>query len=135
MSLFRDSSSVSGLKPPIRERVSWRSLCSGKRAVRQEERPAMVEVDDQQTRQYLLARFCEAALGFWRKGGGRTAWFLTLTVIMIALVGLAIQYRLNVWNRAMFDALDKRDSNEVLSQSLIFFPLILASVGAGMAAT
>src|SRR5262245_29929531 len=95
----------------------------------------MVENDEQQTRQYLLARFWEAALGFWRKGGGRTAWLLTFTVIAIALVGLVVQYQLNVWNRAMFDALDKRDSSGVLYQSMIFFPLILASVGVGVAAT
>jgi len=95
----------------------------------------MAEDDDRQTRQYLLARFWEAALGFWRKGGGPTAWLLTLTVITIALVGLGIQYRLNVWHRAMFDALDKRDGSGVLYQSIIFFPVILASVGVGVAAT
>ena len=88
----------------------------------------MAEDDDQQTRQYLLARFWEAALGFWRKGGGRTAWLLTFTVIIIALVNLGLQYRLNVWHRVMFDALDKRDSSGVLYQSMIFLPLILASV-------
>jgi putative ATP-binding cassette transporter len=59
----------------------------------------MVEDDEQQTRQYLLARFWEASLGFWRKGGGRTAWLLTLTVITIGLVNLGLQYRLNVWQR------------------------------------
>src|SRR6266404_4407586 len=95
----------------------------------------MVEDDDQQTRQYLVARFWEAALGFWRRGGGRTAWLLTLTVIAIALVNLGIQYRLNVWHRAMFYALDKRDGSEVLHQSMIFFPLIFASVSVAAAAT
>jgi putative ATP-binding cassette transporter len=95
----------------------------------------MVEDDDQQTKQYLHARFWEAALGFWRKGGGRTAWLITFIVITIALVGLGVQYRLNVWHRAMFDALGNRDSSGVLSQSMIFFPLIFASVGVGVAAT
>src|SRR5258707_12168310 len=95
----------------------------------------MVEDEDQQTRQYLLARFWEAALGFWRRGGGRTAWLLTLTVITIALVNLGLQYRLNVWHRAMFDALDKRDGSGVLYQSMIFFPLIFASVSVAAAAT
>ena len=74
-------------------------------------RSAMISDEEQQTRQYLLARFWEAALGFWRTGGGRTAWLLTFTVIAIALVNLALQYRLNVWNRGMFDALDKRDGS------------------------
>ena len=35
----------------------------------------------------------------------------------------------------MFDALDKRDGSGVLSQSLLFFPLILASVSVGAAST
>jgi ABC-type Mn2+/Zn2+ transport system ATPase subunit len=39
--------------------------------------PAIVPDEEQQSRQYLLARFWESALGFWRKGGGRTAWLLT----------------------------------------------------------
>ena len=95
----------------------------------------MLKDDDQQTRQYLLARFWEAALGFWRKGGGRTAWLLTFTVIIIALVNLGLQYRLNVWHRGMFDALDKRDGTGVLSQSMIFFPLILAIVCVAAVAT
>jgi putative ATP-binding cassette transporter len=103
--------------------------------MREKESRVMVVDADQQTRQYLLARFWEAALGFWRKGGGRTAWVLTLTVITIALVHLGLQYRLNVWHRAMFDALDKRDGSGVLAQSLLFFPLILASVSIGAAAT
>jgi vitamin B12/bleomycin/antimicrobial peptide transport system ATP-binding/permease protein len=95
----------------------------------------MVEADDQQSRQYLLARFWEAALGFWREGGGRSAWLLTVTVITIALVNLGLQYRLNVWHRAMFDALDKRDGSGVLYQSMIFFPLIFTSVSVAAAAT
>src|SRR5215208_2460414 len=107
----------------------------GSTRTRQEEKGTMAEDDERQTRQYFLARFWEAALGFWRRGGGPTAWFLTLTVITVALAGLGVQYRLNVWHRAMFDALDKRDGGGVLHQSLIFFPLILASVGVGVAAT
>ena len=95
----------------------------------------MISDDDRQTRQYLLARFWEAALGFWRKGGGRTAWALTFAVIAIALVNLGLQYRLNVWHRVMFDALDKRDGSGVLYQTVIFLPLIAALVGAAAAAT
>ena len=95
----------------------------------------MVEAEEQQSRQYLLARFWEAALGFWREGGGRSAWLLTITVITIALVNLGLQYRLNVWHRAIFDALDKRDGSSVLHQSLIFFPLIFASVSVAAVAT
>ena len=95
----------------------------------------MIADTDQQTRQYLLARFWEAALGFWRNGGGRTAWVLTFVVIAIALVNLALQYRLNVWHRTMFDAIDKRDGSGVLHQTVTFLPLIAAVVGVAAAAT
>jgi len=83
---------------------------------------------DQQTRQYLLARFWDAALGFWRHRGRSIAWGLTIVITAIALLTLALQYRLNVWHRAMFDALDKRDAGGVLYQTVIFFPLIAAIV-------
>jgi putative ATP-binding cassette transporter len=94
--------------------------------------PTPVADTDQQTRQYLLARFWDAALGFWQTGGvgsARVAWPLTLAVTAFALANLALQYRLNVWHRTMFDALDKRDGTGVLSQTVVFFPLIAAVVG------
>src|ERR1700693_1906637 len=92
-------------------------------------------MDAGQTGQLLVARFWEAALGFWRKGGARSAWPLTLAVIAIALLNIVLQYRVNVWHRAMFDALDKRDGRGVLHQSLIFLPLILTSIGIAAGAT
>jgi len=95
----------------------------------------VTSVDDRQTGQLLVARFWEAALGFWRKGGARSAWPLTLTVIAIALLNIVLQYRVNVWHRAMFDALDKRDGRGVLYQSLIFLPLTLASIAIAAGAT
>ena len=94
--------------------------------------PTTVADTDHRTRQYLLARFWDAALGFWQTGGvgsARVAWPLTLAVTAFALANLTLQYRLNVWHRAMFDALDKRDGAGVLSQTLVFFPLIAAVVG------
>jgi vitamin B12/bleomycin/antimicrobial peptide transport system ATP-binding/permease protein len=100
--------------------------------------PTPIADSDQQDRQYHLARFWDAALGFWRTGGGgtaRVAWALTLAVTAFALATLVLQYRLNVWHRAMFDAIDKRDGGGVLSQSLAFFPLIAAVVGVAAVAT
>jgi vitamin B12/bleomycin/antimicrobial peptide transport system ATP-binding/permease protein len=90
---------------------------------------------ERQTRQYLLARFWEAALGFWRTGGARPAWVVTLLVIAIVLINLALQYRVNVWHRAMFDAIDKRDGGGVLHQTIIFLPLIAAVIAVAAAAT
>jgi putative ATP-binding cassette transporter len=49
-------------------------------------------------------------------------------VIAIALTNLGLAYRVNVWHRVTFDALEKRDSGIVFRQALIFFPLVLATV-------
>ena len=95
----------------------------------------MVPDEDQKSRQYLLARFWDSALGYWRRGGDRAAWPLTIMVTVILLVNLGLQYRLNVWNRAMFDALDGRDAGRALHQAMIFFPLIAAIVGVNAALT
>jgi putative ATP-binding cassette transporter len=95
----------------------------------------IVPDEDQQSRQYLLARFWESALGFWRRGGDRVAWALTLLVAAIALASIVLQYRLNVWHRAMFDALDRRDAGGALDQAIVFFPLIAAVVGVAAALT
>jgi putative ATP-binding cassette transporter len=89
----------------------------------------MAEQGERDTRRYLLGAFWDAALGFWRRGAGPTAWMLTGLVVVLAFVNLALQYRLNVWNRAMFDALDHKDGSGVLRQSLIFLPLTIGSVG------
>ena len=95
----------------------------------------MDRVDDQHTRQYLLTRYRDAALGFWREDARRTAWFLTIAVFTLALVNLGLGLLMNVWHRVMFDALDNRDGSTVLSQSFIFFPLVLASLVMAIANT
>src|SRR5215216_6141616 len=87
--------------------------------------PTETTTDD---RRYLLGLFWDAALGFWRRGSSPVAWTLTITVVVLALVGLGIQYQLNVWYRAMFDALDQKNPDAVLRQSLIFLPLTFANV-------
>jgi putative ATP-binding cassette transporter len=95
----------------------------------------MRQVDDQHTTQYLLTRYWEAALGFWRKDARRTAWLLTIAVFSIAVLNLGLGLLLNIWNRVMFDGLDNRDMRTVVFQSIIFLPLVLASLGMAIADT
>src|SRR5262245_64463279 len=95
----------------------------------------MNRFDDQHTTQYLLARYWEAALGFWRKDARHTAWRLTIAVFSIALLNLGLGLLLNIWNRVMFDGLENRDMRTVLFQSVIFLPLVLASLGMAIADT
>jgi putative ATP-binding cassette transporter len=49
-------------------------------------------------------------------------------------VNLFVQYRINVWNRHLFDALEKKDGSEVWTQALIFVPLTVANVSLAVAA-
>ena len=88
----------------------------------------MYRVDDQHTTKYLLARYWEAALGFWRKDVRRTAWLLTIAVFSIALLNLGLGLLLNIWNRVMFDGIENRDMHTVMFQSIVFLPLVLASL-------
>jgi putative ATP-binding cassette transporter len=87
------------------------------------------EAQAQRKRRLLLRRFWQSAAGFWKRGGGRLAWVLTGVILLVILLNLAAAYGMNIWNRAIFDALEKRDSETVLFLSLIYLPLLLASVG------
>jgi len=90
--------------------------------------------EDAETRRLLLGCFWESALGFWRKGAGSTAWVLTVTILVVAVVNVIVQYEITVWYRSMFDALDKRDGSGLLRLSLLFVPLTIANVGLAVAA-
>jgi vitamin B12/bleomycin/antimicrobial peptide transport system ATP-binding/permease protein len=69
------------------------------------------------------ALFWATGFGYWRLGGERSAWVLTGGLFALILLNLGIAYEMNVWNRAMFDALQQRDSTTVLLQGIIFFLL------------
>lgn len=79
-------------------------------------------------RHALLRRFWHSASSYWRKGGGRLSWVLTGSLLLVVLLNLAAAYGMNVWNRAIFDALEKHDGATVLLISMLYFPLLAASV-------
>src|SRR5204863_3889808 len=65
-------------------------------------------------RRLLLRRFWQSAFGFWSKiRGERRAWFLTGLILVLILLNLAASFGMNIWNREIFDALEKRDSSRV----------------------
>jgi vitamin B12/bleomycin/antimicrobial peptide transport system ATP-binding/permease protein len=88
---------------------------------------------EQARKRYLLKRFWISARGFWGKSGDRIAWIATIGLFVLIVVNVAVQYGINVWNREIFDAIEKRDSATVLWLSVVFFPLAFASVGLGVA--
>jgi vitamin B12/bleomycin/antimicrobial peptide transport system ATP-binding/permease protein len=79
-------------------------------------------------RRLLLRRFWRSARSFWGSRGDRLAWPLSGTILLTVLLYLAAAYGMNLWNRAIFDALERRDGGTVLYLSLIYAPLLAASV-------
>jgi putative ATP-binding cassette transporter len=102
--------------------------------------PEVVEADptltkeeaEQARRDYLLKRFWISARGFWGAGGGRLAWAFSGGLLLLILLQISFQYGINVWNRAIFDAIEKKDSARVLHLSAVFFPLAIGSVVVGV---
>lgn len=90
------------------------------------------ESRDDLRRRALIAIFWRHAKGFWGRNGDRLAWLLLFALLATILTNLAVQYGINLWNRWIFDALENRDTDRVLTYSLIFIPLACAAVGLGV---
>src|SRR5690349_9130371 len=96
--------------------------------------PEMSEEEAAQARKdYLLTRFWISARGYWGKGGDRLAWLFTIGLLLLIVANVGFQYGINVWNRAIFDAIEKRDSATVYYMTAVFFPLAIGSVLLGVA--
>jgi putative ATP-binding cassette transporter len=103
--------------------------------------PEVVESDpelspeeaEEARKDYLLTRFWISARGYWGKKGGRLAWAFSIGLMILIVGNVGFQYGINVWNRAIFDAIEKRDSATVLYLTGIFFPLAIGSVLIGVA--
>jgi ABC-type uncharacterized transport system fused permease/ATPase subunit len=72
-----------------------------------------------------VRRFWQAARGFWQ---GATAWALLALLIVGVVLQVAVQYRLNLWNRDFFNALEVRDGGQIWHQAQVLLVLAAASV-------
>jgi vitamin B12/bleomycin/antimicrobial peptide transport system ATP-binding/permease protein len=103
--------------------------------------PEVVEPDPQLSpeeaeearKNYLLTRFWISARGFWGRHGDKMAWPFSIGLLLLIVGTVGFQYGINVWNRAIFDAIEKRDSATVFHLTAIFFPLAVGSVVFGVA--
>jgi putative ATP-binding cassette transporter len=103
--------------------------------------PEVVEPDpelspeeaEQARKDYLLTRFWISARGYWGRGGNRLAWLFTIGLLLLIVANVGFQYGINVWNRAIFDAIEKRDAATVYYLAAVFFPLAIGSVLLGVA--
>lgn len=87
---------------------------------------------EQLKRDYLLTRFWISARGFWGTGGGRLSRVLSVGLFGLIILQISFQYGINVWNRAIFDAIEKKDASTVFYLTGVFFPLAIGSVAVGV---
>lgn len=83
-------------------------------------------------RQYLLRRFWMSARGFWGANGDRLAWAMSAGLFVLIVANIGFQYAINVWNRSIFDAIEKKDAATVYWLSAIFLPLAFGSIALGV---
>src|ERR1700739_3412675 len=76
----------------------------------------------------LFWEFWACACGFWKGKHARVSWPLTVGLVMLALAQIAVQYRLNYWNRDFFNALGRRDAVRLWEEAWLFAPLAGLSV-------
>src|SRR5947208_1106868 len=91
------------------------------------------EEAEQARKDYLLTRFWISARGYWGRSGDRLAWLFTIGLLLLIVGHVGFQYGINVWNRAIFDAIEKRDAATVYYLAAVFFPLVVGSVLLGVA--
>lgn len=130
-----DGKRESGKKPPIVEIVGE----TGEEVAPPP--PELVEPDpalspeeaEQARKDYLLTRFWISARGFWGRNGDRLAWLYSIGLGVLIVLTVGFQYGINVWNRAIFDAIEKREASTVFHLTAVFFPLAIGSIVLGVA--
>ena len=83
---------------------------------------------DRNVQRALVRRFARVARGFWTGDQRRVAWIMTISLIVLVVLQLIASYRINVWNREIFDALEKKDGAAVAYQAWLFIPLAVFSI-------
>src|SRR5262245_53809337 len=76
----------------------------------------------------LLRNFWQGARGFWGEHGTWLSWGLSGALLLIILLNLAAAYGMNVWHRVIFDALQSKEADTVVSLSTLYVPLLAGSV-------
>ena len=61
------------------------------------------------------------------------AWAFSIGLGILIVTNVGFQYGINVWNCAIFDAIEKRDFATVFYLTAVFFPLAIGSVLLGVA--
>jgi putative ATP-binding cassette transporter len=76
----------------------------------------------------MVLRFWQTARRFWTDPHSHVAWLLTGALFVVILLNLAAAYAMNVWNRNIFDALEKKEAATVLWLSGVYVVILVVSV-------
>ena len=87
------------------------------------------EETDLARKAYLLRRFWISARGYWGRNGDRFAWPVSIGLLLLIGINVAFQYRVNVWNRGLFDAIEQRNAASLYTLGALFPLLVIGSVG------
>ncbi|MBC2806276.1 ABC transporter ATP-binding protein/permease, partial [Rhizobium ruizarguesonis] len=86
------------------------------------------EEAEQARKRYLLKRFWISARRYWGRGGDKFAWPLSIGLLAMICMNVGFQYGINLWNRGIFDAIERHDAGTVYFLSGVFVPLVLGTV-------
>ncbi|UDL87343.1 ABC transporter ATP-binding protein/permease [Mesorhizobium sp. PAMC28654] len=118
-----------GKKASIVEAAASEMVCEAPPPEAVEPDPELTAEETEQARKkYLLRRFWISGRGYWGRHGDKLGWPLTIGLLILIGVNVGFQYGINVWNRAIFDAIEKRDAHTVYFLSAVFVPLVLGSM-------
>ena len=81
-----------------------------------------------------LGRFWRSALGFWAGWASWITWALIALLVVCVVLQLLVQVRLNLWNRDFFNALERRDGQEIWHQTYLLPAFAAMSIGLAMTA-
>ncbi|CAN5801161.1 ABC transporter ATP-binding protein/permease [soil metagenome] len=80
-----------------------------------------------------MRAFAAISCGYWTAPGYRAlAWALTAGMLLFGVINVGIALWLNIWNRDFFNALEKRDTSQLI-QSLYVLAAIVVSAGVAVA--
>lgn len=88
----------------------------------------------QPSRKALVRRFWFTATGFWSGDTRLKAWLLTAALVVIVLSQIGVQYRLNLWTRDVFNAVERKEAEALLRQVLVLVPLVVVTVALAVSA-
>src|SRR5579872_4775605 len=71
--------------------------------------------------------YWKLAGGYWRGPTAAQAWSLTVLSFVLVVGNIAVQYGINRWNRAFFNALQRHEQSFVYQAMLLFVALAFAA--------